>query len=47
MFGVTRAGVYYWLKEGLPYEKERVLGIKERKVIDPKDVEEFLKLTRR
>ena len=47
MFGVTKAGVYYWIKEGLPYQEERVIGIKPRKVIDPQDVKDFLKLTQK
>ena len=43
-YGITKAGVYYWLSKGLPYEMEKVIGIKPRKKIDPKDVDEFLKL---
>jgi hypothetical protein len=47
MFNVTTAGVRYWLSKGLPYETEKVIGIKPRKVIDPDDVVEFLNLTKR
>lgn len=47
IFGVTTAGVRYWLSKGLPYEIEKVIGIKPRKVIDPDDVYEFLGLTKR
>lgn len=45
MYGVTSPGVRYWLGKGLKFEIEKVIGIKPRKVIDPKDVDEFLKLT--
>ena len=47
MFGVTSAGVRYWISKGLPYEMEKVIGIKPRKVIDPEDVPKFLKLTKK
>lgn len=46
MYGVTTAGVRYWLSKGLHCEIEKVIGIKPRKVIDPKDVDEFLKLSK-
>ena len=41
-FEVTKSGVYYWLREGLPFETEKVIGVKPRKVIDPSDVYKFL-----
>jgi hypothetical protein len=41
-FEVTKSGVYYWLREGLPFEIEKVIGVKPRKVIDPSDVYKFL-----
>jgi len=44
MYNVTKEGVYYWIRNGLKYETEKVVGIKPRKVIDPKDVDNFLKL---
>lgn len=44
-FGVTKQSVYRWLKNGLPYRKERVIGIKERKMINPADVVSFLNLS--
>ena len=47
LFGVTDPAVRIWLKKGLPYEVERVLGLRPRKVIDPADVEKFLNLTKR
>ena len=45
MFGVTTMGVRYWVKNGLKYKIEKVIGIKPRIVIDPKDVIEFLGIT--
>lgn len=47
LYNVTKSGVYYWMRNGLPYEKERVLGRKERAVIKLKDVENHLKLTKK
>ena len=44
-FCVTKQAVYYWIKHGLPYKTERVVGRRERKVIDPASVAAFLKLT--
>ena len=41
-FEVTKSGVYYWVREGLPFEIEKVIGVKPRKVIDPSDVYKFL-----
>lgn len=43
-YEVTRAGVYYWIDKGLPYSTERVIGVKPRIVIDPKDVDNYLNL---
>lgn len=43
-YNVTRAGVYYWINKGLPYEVEKVVGIKPRMVIDPIEVDKFLGL---
>ena len=43
-FGVTTMGVRYWLHRGLKHKKEKVLGRKERTVIDPVDVNEYLGL---
>ena len=45
-FDVTPAGVYYWISNGLPFITEKVIRRKPRKVIDPKDVEKFLGLTK-
>lgn len=47
IYNVTTMGVRYWLSKGLKHEKERVLGVKERIVIDPLEVDKFLKLTKR
>ena len=44
MFGVSAMGVRYWIKKGLPYTKEKVIGIKRRMVINPDDVYDFLEL---
>lgn len=44
MYNVTTSGVRYWIDKGLPYEIEKVVGIKPRMVIDPVDVDEFLNL---
>ena len=46
MFGVTIQAVGLWVKAGLPYEIERIAGRKARRLIDPKDVKSFLKLTK-
>ena len=45
-YGVTRAAVYYWLRDGLPHKKERIVGRKERVIIDPADVRDFLRLSK-
>lgn len=44
IYKVTPMGVRFWIKNGLRYQVEKVIGIKPRKVIDPKDVEDYLKL---
>lgn len=41
MFGVSKQAVMLWIKNGLPTEKEKVIGIKTRRVIDPDDVKRF------
>ena len=47
LYKVTTSGVRYWIDNGLPYEIEKVIGIKPRMVINPKDVDEFLNLGKR
>jgi len=47
IYDVTRAGVYYWIDNGLKYETEKVIGLKPRKVIDPAEVDKFLNLGKR
>ena len=42
-FNVTTMGVRYWIKKGLKYKTEKVVGIKPRIVINPDDVREFLR----
>ena len=44
--GVTSMAVRYWLKKGLKHSTRREIGKKEYIVIDPKDVDEFLNLTK-
>lgn len=44
LFGVTTMGVRYWINKGLPYQIEKVIGIKPRIIIRVKDVENFLNL---
>lgn len=43
MFGVTRNTVYRWIRDGLKYKREKVIGRKTRIVIDPSDVLEYHK----
>ena len=45
-YNITTSGVRYWIKKGLPTETERVIGSKERIIINPEDFERFLKLTK-
>lgn len=37
-FGVTPTSVMKWMKDGLPYTIEKIIGLKPRAVIDPEDV---------
>lgn len=41
MFGVSKQSVMLWIKNGLPTEKEKVIGVKTRRVIDPDDVKRY------
>jgi hypothetical protein len=41
MFKVSKQSVMLWIKNGLPTEKEKVIGIKTRRVIDPDDVKKY------
>lgn len=43
MFGVSKQAVMLWIKNGLPTEKEKVIGIKTRQTINPDDVVKFHK----
>ena len=47
MYQVTVQAVYYWVRNGLPFQKERVLGIRERITFKLKDVEKFLNLSKK
>ena len=42
--GLSYQAVRNWIDRGLPYKTEKVLGHKPRMVVDPKEVEKFLKL---
>jgi predicted site-specific integrase-resolvase len=46
-YEVTYMAVQKWIEKGLPYTTERVIGKKERRVLDEKDVEDFLQLKER
>lgn len=43
MFGVSQVAVRKWLKDGLPYQKQKIIGIKTRIIIDPQFVIEYQK----
>jgi excisionase family DNA binding protein len=45
-FNVSRTAVYNWLKAGLPYAEEKVIGVKKRKKIETEDVYKFLQVTK-
>jgi phage terminase Nu1 subunit (DNA packaging protein) len=47
VYQVTVQAVYYWVRNGLPFQKERVLGIRERITFKLKDVEKFLNLSKK
>lgn len=47
IYQVTVQAVYYWVRNGLPFQKERVLGIRERITFKLKDVEKFLNLSKK
>lgn len=40
-FGVSVTSVMNWMKDGLPYEIEKVIGIKARAKINPDDVKKY------
>ena len=44
MYGVTDMAVRLWIKKGLQYKTEKVLRLRPRKIIDIKDVDNFLKI---
>ena len=37
-FGVGETAVYNWMKDGLLFTMEKVIGVKPRALIDPEDV---------
>ena len=42
-FGVTKVAVYNWMKDGLQYKTEKIIGRKPQVIIDPNDVVEYHK----
>lgn len=42
-YGVSTMAVRHWLADGLPYKVEKIIGLKPRMIIDPKDVEAYHK----
>ena len=44
IYGVTDMAVRLWIKKGLQYKTEKVLRLRPRKIIDIKDVDNFLKI---
>lgn len=41
-FKVSETAVRKWIEKGLKYKTERVLGLRERKILKIEDVEKFL-----
>lgn len=46
IYKVTPNGVRYWIEKGLKFETVKEIGKKPYKVINEKDVQDFLKLTK-
>lgn len=46
IYNVTPNGVRYWIEKGLKFETVKEVGKKPYKVINEKDVKDFLKLTK-
>ncbi|HSW57587.1 MAG TPA: helix-turn-helix domain-containing protein [Dehalococcoidales bacterium] len=44
IYKIAPHSVYYWVRKGLPFQEERVIGRKLRKVFKMSEVESFLKL---
>lgn len=42
-YGVSTMAVRHWINDGLPYKVEKIIGLKPRMIIDPKDVEKYHK----
>ena len=43
-FNVTGITIRNWIKKGLKYRKEKIIGKKERMIVSIKDVDKFLNL---
>ena len=41
LYNVTTVTIRNWLKDGLPYDYEKIIGIRTRMVINEKDVEKY------
>lgn len=44
-YGVTKMAVRFWIAAGCPHETERVIGRKDRIVLDKQKVDEWLSST--
>jgi len=44
MYDVTLMTVYVWIDKGLPFKIRKEIGKRPYKILDPKDVAEFLGL---
>ena len=43
MVGVTPPTIYAWIRQGLPFRTEKIIGLRPRKIVSPADIEAFLK----
>lgn len=41
IYNITKRSVYNWIKEGLPYKQEKVIGKKTYMIIDQNDIDKF------
>ncbi len=46
IYNVTPNGVRYWIEKGLKFETVKEIGKKPYKVINEKDVKDFLQITK-
>lgn len=45
VYGVSKSAVRLWLKAGCPHKTERIIGVKDRIVLDKKEVDNWLETT--